>query len=271
MSKPRNRYDVFLSYSHEDTERARTTAEILESAGLKVFWDKQIRKGQPWAAEIDKAIDTSKRVIVLWCCGAASSSYVDKELSRAESQEKPMVAHRLCGYPVPESLGRLQWSSQPDPTHQCLDRTHERSAPAAVLNEMLLAELRISSWQRNAVHTEVQSLIRAKANSSKLIVAFSVLLSAALIVAAVFLTFLAKPIPPADQFDAIIGMVVVLAAVVGVMLALFVTGTIRGGQPRRRIQAPDYESESLALTVFGLVKLTDRVGFDAIRRSGSPV
>jgi hypothetical protein len=126
MPKQRLRYDVFVSYASEDKWRARMTVEILQSAGLRVFGDEYILPGDPWSMLIDNAITVCRHFFVLWCCDAAESDYVHKEIAAAKAHGKPVVAHRLCLYPVPECLSDRQWVDCIDYTHRC---HHERAEP----------------------------------------------------------------------------------------------------------------------------------------------
>jgi hypothetical protein len=61
LANARSKFDAFISYAREDERRARQTAEILQSAGLRICWDKNIVPGEDWANRIDGAIAVSKR------------------------------------------------------------------------------------------------------------------------------------------------------------------------------------------------------------------
>jgi hypothetical protein len=119
LAKRQYLYDVFLSYPRKHSERARETVEILESAGLRVFWDKHIKAGQDWAEVVDNAIYRSERFFVLWCCDASDSEFVMWEIEFARNQQKPLIAHRICSFPVPQFLSRRQWVNCIDPAHSC--------------------------------------------------------------------------------------------------------------------------------------------------------
>lgn len=61
-----DRYDVFLSYSHNDRNAAAILHGQLEKLGLTVFWDeKGIRAGDLWLDELQNAVDGCGAFIVL--------------------------------------------------------------------------------------------------------------------------------------------------------------------------------------------------------------
>ena len=74
--------DIFLSYAKEDKNFAKELAISLENKGFDVWWDIEILAGKPFDTVIEKAIDNSKCVIVLW-----SKSSVDSEWVRVEAAE----------------------------------------------------------------------------------------------------------------------------------------------------------------------------------------
>jgi hypothetical protein len=66
MSKPRFRYDVFLSHNSKDKAAVETLAVRLEDeAGLKVFLDRwNLVAGDPWQEDLEKALAQSRTVAV---------------------------------------------------------------------------------------------------------------------------------------------------------------------------------------------------------------
>jgi hypothetical protein len=75
-------HDIFVSYSQEDHERAAQIAHVLEGHGWSVWWAPRIRTGHTFDEVIEKAIDASKCVIVLWSKSSVPSRWV-----RTEAQE----------------------------------------------------------------------------------------------------------------------------------------------------------------------------------------
>ena len=57
---------IFLSYDREDVGHARPIAAALEKAGHKVWWDRHIKGGSRYAAEIERALGAADAVVVLW-------------------------------------------------------------------------------------------------------------------------------------------------------------------------------------------------------------
>ena len=58
--------DIFLSYAHEDLERARGLAEALGSEGWSVFWDHRIPPGRTFDEYIGQRIRDCRAMVVLW-------------------------------------------------------------------------------------------------------------------------------------------------------------------------------------------------------------
>ena len=66
--------DIFLSYSERDREAARRIAELLESSGWSVWWDRRIPAGENWRNLLDRALETTRCMVVLGPqtpCGAS--------------------------------------------------------------------------------------------------------------------------------------------------------------------------------------------------------
>ena len=59
-------HDIFLSYAKEDKDYARTIAQALEEEGFDVWWDVEIPTGQTFDSVIQKTINDTKCVVVLW-------------------------------------------------------------------------------------------------------------------------------------------------------------------------------------------------------------
>jgi tetratricopeptide (TPR) repeat protein len=70
---------IFLSYDREDEPRARPVAALLERSGHSVWWDRQIKGGGEFAAEIEAALDAADKVVVLWSQQAVKSAWVRDE------------------------------------------------------------------------------------------------------------------------------------------------------------------------------------------------
>ncbi|HET9598957.1 MAG TPA: TIR domain-containing protein [Anaeromyxobacteraceae bacterium] len=76
--------DVFVSYAREDAPRIHELVGALEGKGWSVFWDHRIPAGQSWRSYIGKALDDTRRAIVVWSKASIASEFVLEEASRAK-------------------------------------------------------------------------------------------------------------------------------------------------------------------------------------------
>jgi len=74
---------IFVSYAHEDREKARTLAKFLEQQGLSVFWDRQVPTGDTWREYIGKSLEEAACVLVLWTAASVNSRWVVEEADEA--------------------------------------------------------------------------------------------------------------------------------------------------------------------------------------------
>ncbi|TKB91409.1 MAG: toll/interleukin-1 receptor domain-containing protein [Nitrospira sp.] len=58
--------EVFVSYKREDETRVGRLVQVLESAGLSVWWDRGLPGGESWRQQIQTALDAARCVLVLW-------------------------------------------------------------------------------------------------------------------------------------------------------------------------------------------------------------
>jgi len=70
---------VFLSYSRDDTDRARPLAAALEKAGHSVWWDLNVRSGAQFSKVIEEALKAADAVVVLWSMHSVDSPWVRDE------------------------------------------------------------------------------------------------------------------------------------------------------------------------------------------------
>lgn len=71
--------NVFLSYDRDDRARALPIAALLERAGHSVWWDRQIKGGHEFGAEIEAALEAADKIVVLWSLRAVKSAWVRDE------------------------------------------------------------------------------------------------------------------------------------------------------------------------------------------------
>jgi adenylate cyclase len=74
--------DVFISYASGDRERIAPLVDAIEGAGFSVWWDPRIGMGSSFDREIERELDASKCVVVIW-----SARSVDSDWVRAEANE----------------------------------------------------------------------------------------------------------------------------------------------------------------------------------------
>ena len=97
--------DIFISYSRKDSEQATTLAEMLTSAGLSCWIDREgIDVATTWSREIVQAIDQCKAFIVLLSPSSNESHNVAKEVSFAAEQKKKILPLDLEPVTLSEEL-----------------------------------------------------------------------------------------------------------------------------------------------------------------------
>lgn len=74
--------DVFISYSRLDHERVKPIVERLEQLGYSIWWDKNLRAGEMFVAEIERQLDSARAVLTAWSRNARDSTWVYAESSR---------------------------------------------------------------------------------------------------------------------------------------------------------------------------------------------
>jgi tetratricopeptide (TPR) repeat protein len=79
---------VFLSYDHEDEERAAPIVSAIEKAGHTVWWDRHIHGGAQYNSEIENAVAQAAAVIVLWSKRSIQSAWVRDEAAEGRDNGK---------------------------------------------------------------------------------------------------------------------------------------------------------------------------------------
>ena len=80
--------DIFLSYASEDREAARALADLLESAGWTVWWDRRIPAGRTWRSVLEDAVRDMRCVIVLWSAHSVENEWVKEEAESGRARDK---------------------------------------------------------------------------------------------------------------------------------------------------------------------------------------
>jgi len=98
--------DVFISYARENRSVARQLAEALGSAGLRVWWDRDLPAGSEFSEVIETQLQSARVVIVLWTADSVRSGFVRDESSRALRAGK-LLPVRLEEVDLPLGFGQI--------------------------------------------------------------------------------------------------------------------------------------------------------------------
>jgi len=99
--------NIFLSYDRDDEARARPIAHLLERAGHSVWWDRQIKGGGEFSAEIEAALGQADKVVVLWSEQAVRSAWVRDEAAVGRDTGR-LVPVTIDGAPAPLGFRQFQ-------------------------------------------------------------------------------------------------------------------------------------------------------------------
>ena len=112
--------ELFLSYAHEDRDRAKNLAHHLEKQGWTVWWDRKIIAGQTFDQVIEHELETAKCVVILWSEHSVSSEWCKTEAAYA-AERGVLVPAMIDRVKLPLEFRRRQtadlvgWNS--DPSH----------------------------------------------------------------------------------------------------------------------------------------------------------
>jgi len=109
---------VFLSYASHDAETANTVCQYLENHGVSCWLaPRNVRPGTEYADSIVAAINEAKAVVLVLSGSAVASSHVGREVERAASKHKQIIAFRIDTAPMSRSfeyfLSNSQWIDVP--------------------------------------------------------------------------------------------------------------------------------------------------------------
>jgi hypothetical protein len=99
--------DIFISYAHEDHEKARALANVLSSRGWKVWWDRKIAPGEAYDVVIERELSTCKCAIVLWSSVSVHATWVRNEARRA-ARRKVLLPILIDAVEMPLEFENLQ-------------------------------------------------------------------------------------------------------------------------------------------------------------------
>ena len=105
--------DVFLSYASADAALAETIVGALERHGLRCWIaPRDVPPGTPYAEGIIRAINAAKVLVLVLTENAVESPHVGKEIERASSKRRPIIAFRTDATPLTPALEYFLSESQ---------------------------------------------------------------------------------------------------------------------------------------------------------------
>ena len=88
-------YDVFISYSRKDKEKAESLCTALEKAGISYWIDRNIHGSANFLSEITAYIKGCKVVVFVASANSANSEWTQKEILYALKRSKEIVPYRI--------------------------------------------------------------------------------------------------------------------------------------------------------------------------------
>ncbi len=109
---------LFISYASNDAEVAQEVCSALEAAGFPCWMaPRDVRPGAQYADAIVGAINEAKALVLVLSANAVASSHVGREVERAASKHKPIIAFRIDAAALNRALeyflGESQWIDVP--------------------------------------------------------------------------------------------------------------------------------------------------------------
>jgi adenylate cyclase len=186
---------VFISHASHDAEVAQKVCSVLEAAGLACWMaPRDVKAGAQYADAIVRAINQAKTMVLMLSASAMDSSHVAREVERAASKRKQIIAFRIDGAPLspeleyflsnsqwievaklgmPAALAKLEEAvgresaspSLPNPAPRHGSKSAERFVIAAVLIAVGIAvALGLNFWPRNhgGAQTPMMAIITDK-------------------------------------------------------------------------------------------------------------
>ncbi len=110
--------EVFISCASHDAEVAKSICEYLESHGVPCWMaPRDVSAGALYADAIVRAINEAQALVVVLSQSAVASSHVGKEVERASSKKKKIIAFRVDPAPLTPALeyflSESQWIDVP--------------------------------------------------------------------------------------------------------------------------------------------------------------
>ena len=111
-------HDVFVSYASQDAAVANSIVENLEQHGCKCWIaPRDVKPGAQYADAIVRAINEAKAVVLVMSGSAVASSHVGREIERAASKDRKIIAFRIdaaaLNHALEYFLSESQWIDVP--------------------------------------------------------------------------------------------------------------------------------------------------------------
>src|SRR5437660_5528034 len=104
---------VFVSYASQDAAVAGVLVEALERHGVQCWIaPRDVKPGALYADAIVRAISGAKAFVVVLSESAIASSHVGREIERASSKKRPIIALRIDAAPLTPALEYFLSESQ---------------------------------------------------------------------------------------------------------------------------------------------------------------
>ena len=104
---------VFISYASQDTAVAAALVEALERHGITCWIaPRDVKAGALYADAIMRAISSARAFVLVLSGSAIASSHVSKEIERACSKKRPIIALRIDAAPLTPALEYFLSESQ---------------------------------------------------------------------------------------------------------------------------------------------------------------
>jgi hypothetical protein len=100
--------EVFISYSHKDSEYAHRLADKLRQYGIDIWIDERIDYGDQWPRVIQDNLNACRAFLLVMSGNSFNSMWVQNEVSYAQGNNKPIYPLLLEG-PVWLSMAAMQY------------------------------------------------------------------------------------------------------------------------------------------------------------------
>src|ERR1700723_1611982 len=105
--------DVFVSYASHDAAVANSVVEALERQGIRCWMaPRDVKPGAQYADAIVRAINEAKSLVLVLSQSAVGSSHVGREIERAASKHKQIIALKIDAAPLTPALEYFLSESQ---------------------------------------------------------------------------------------------------------------------------------------------------------------